>query len=358
MNKQRYAVGRRAALGMAIAAASFGRALPARAQPAAPTAEQWKEIEAAAEAEGTLTLYNNITPPGAELLVEVFREDYPNISVEATRFASAALIERFSTEYAAGRHIVDACITIAEERLFELMRAGAMAAWYPPELAAFPAAVNYENRFTMFHVDTAREALIWNTQTVRPEDAPKEWADLFDPKWKGKVGINPPWRSAGPQGVIALWEQLGLGDTAAKLKSNDVRFFEGSGGILQAVIRGDIVIAEISDLPLNVALDDGAPIGVLYPNSGTVMSPGYAFVAEKAPHPNAARVFVNWVMSARGQEALQRFAGLPATRPGVPPLQHLPATDALSNIVVGLSLTPPAKQKEIVDHWRGTFGVQ
>jgi iron(III) transport system substrate-binding protein len=210
----------------------------------------------------------------------------------------------------------------------------------------------------LFNVQTAREAIIYNKQRVKPSEVPQEWADLFDPKWKGRIGMNPPWRSVSIQGIVAYWDKLGLGDTAAKMKDNNVRFFEGSGGILQAVIRGDVHVAEISDLPVNVALADGAPIGVVYPKSGTTLSLGYMFVADKAPNPNAGKVLANWLMTEKGQNFLQEYAGLSVTRKGAPPLSHLPTTASLPNTVDGLELLPPAKQKQIVDHWRTTFGIQ
>ena len=327
-------------------------------QAKAPAPNQWAAVEAAAIKEGKLTLYHNVNPAGAELLAKEFRKDRPGIDLEMTRLGSSPLIQRFSTEFSAGRHIADVVITFPDERISVGMKAGWMAAWVPPELKHFRPGANYENQNMMFNIQTAREAIIWNKQKVKPADAPKEWADLFDPRWKGKVGMNPPWRSVAIQGIIAHWEKLGLGDTAAKLKANDVRFFEGSGGIIQAVIRGDVHVAELTDLPLNTALADGAPIGYVYPKSGTTLSEGYVFVAAKAPHPNAGKVFANWLLSAKGQIFLQSFGGLSATRPGTPPLTHLPATSALSNTVDGLSLTPAAKQKEIVDHWRTVFGIQ
>ena len=328
------------------------------AQGAGAPTKEWAGIEAAASREGKLTIYHNLNPAGAELLVKAFRKDRPELAVDMTRLGSSPLIQRFSTEFTAGRNLADVVITFPDERITEGMKAGWMAAWVPPELKHFPAATNFLKQNMMFNIQTSREAIIWNTQKVKPADAPKEWADLFDPRWKGKVGINPPWRSVAIQGVIAYWDKLGLGDTAAKLKANDVRFFEGSGGIMQAVIRGDVHVAELTDLPLNTALADGAPIGFVYPKSGTTLSEGYVFVAAKAPHPNAGKVFTNWLLSGKGQILLQTYAGLPATRPGTPPMSHLPATSALSKPVDGLSLTPPAKQKEIVDHWRTVFGIQ
>ena len=321
-------------------------------------ANDWSAIEAAARKEGKVTLYHNLNPAGAERLANEFRKAYPAIKMEMTRLGSAPLIQRFSTEFSSGRNIADVLITFPDQRIFNGMNTGWMAKWVPPELKFFPPAVNYEGKDMLFNIQTAREAIIWNKQRVKPADAPKEWADLFDPKWKGRIGMNPPWRSVSIQGIVAYWEKLGLGDTAAKLKANDVRFFEGSGGILQAVIRGDVHIAEITDLPVNVALADGAPIGIVYPKSGTTLSLGYMFVAEKAPNINAGKVLANWLMSAKGQLFLQDFAGLPVTRTGIPAMSHLPATSSLPNTIDGLELLPPAKQKELVDHWRTTFGIQ
>jgi iron(III) transport system substrate-binding protein len=359
--------GRRSALAAMLAGiggVGSGLALPALAQgtgskaaPALAAGPAWPVVEAAGKKEAKVVFYHNITPPGGELVVKEFRKEFPGIEVEATRFASAALIERFSTEFSAGRHLADVVLTVPDERIFDGTKAGWMASWVPPEAKNYPASVNWSGRNMLFHIDTAREAIIWNKRRVRPADAPKDWTDLFDPKWKGRIGMNPPWRSVGPQAVVALWEKLGYGDTAAKLKANDVRFFEGSGGLLQAVLRGDIDVAQISDLPLNVALQDGAPLGFVYSPTANVMSLGWAYVAAKAARPNAAKVFVNWLLSARGQIMIQAYAGLPGSRPGIPPLSHLPPTANLANPIDGLTLIPPAKQKQIVDHWRSTFGV-
>src|SRR5829696_7742285 len=119
-----------------------------------------------------------------------------------------------------------------------------------------------------------------------------------------KGGMNPPWRSVSIQQIVAFWEDKGIEKPAEKMKANDTRFFEGSGGIIQAVVRGDVLIAELTDLPLNPLLEDGAPIGFVYPPSGTTLSANKAFVAAKAPHPNAGKVFLNWLMTEPGQTAL------------------------------------------------------
>src|SRR5215212_7745183 len=280
-----------------VAAAVFALAAPAAAQ-------SWDEVVAAAKKEGKVVFYNNLQPNGIEPLLQKFREANPGIQTEQIRLGSNPLIERFQTEFNAGRHIADVLLTFPDERIDEGFKQGWAVQWTPPELPNFPPETNRQNMG--FVLQQAREAIIWNKSIVREANAPKDWADLFDPKWKGKVGMNPPWRSVSIQQIIAYWEDLGLTDGAAKLKANDVRFFEGSGGIIQAVIRGDVRVAELTDLPLNPLLEDGAPIGWVYPKSGTTLSAGKAFVAKNAPHPNAAKVFLNWLMTQDGQSALQQ----------------------------------------------------
>ena len=96
-------------------------------------------------------------------------------------------------------------------------KGGWAAEWTPPELSAFKPVVNRGNK--TFAVHTSRNVIIYNKQRVKPADAPKEWTDLWDPKWKGKVGMDPPWRSIAVQGLVALWVKNGITDAAEKLKA-------------------------------------------------------------------------------------------------------------------------------------------
>jgi iron(III) transport system substrate-binding protein len=318
--------------------------------------QSWEETVAAAKKESKVVFYNNLQPNGIEPLLAKFRAAVPGIQPEQIRLGSNPLIERFHTEFNAGRHLADVLITFPDERIVEGLKVGWMAEWTPPELSNFPPVINEANK--LYTLQYAREAIIWNKTLVKPADEPKEWTDLFDPKWKGKVGMNPPWRSVSIQQVVAFWEDKGIANPAEKLKANEVRFFEGSGGIIQAVVRGDVRIAELTDLPLNPLLEDGAPVGFVYPASGTTLSANKAFVAAKAPHPNAARVFMNWLMTKEGQEALQQYCGLSVTRNGAPPLSKLPATSQLANVIDGEKILTSARQAKIVNEWRTVFGVR
>jgi iron(III) transport system substrate-binding protein len=324
----------------------------------ASAAENWDEVVAAAKKEGTVVLYSNLQPNGVEPLLQKFREDYPDIKTEQIRLGAPPMLERFMTEFTSGRNLVDVMITFPDERLLQgVKEEGWALKWTPPEAGNFAKEDIRDD--TLYTLQQAREAIIWNKTLVPDSEAPKEWADLFDPKWKGKIGFNPPWRALAIQQIIAYWEnELKLGDTAAKLKANDVRFFEGSGGIIQAVLRGDVAVAELSDIPLHPLLEDGAPIGFVYPASGTTVTNGVGFVAAKAPHPNAAKVLLNWLMTEKGQGYLQQYGGLSVSRKGQKGLEHLPATSELPKVVDGLSLIDKDSQAKIVDHYRSTFGIR
>ena len=347
-----HAISRRKITAGLTALAAIGAVpLPARA------AEDWAAVDAAAKKEGKLSFYHNLRPVGVEPLLAEFRKAHPGIDTEQIRLGSAPLIERFRTEFSAGRNLADAVLTFPDDTYFVgVDKTGWAAEWTPPELAAFPKRVNHDNK--AFAVNTSRNVLIWNKQRVKPADAPKEWSALWDPKWKGRVGMDPPWRSIAVQGLVALWQKQGITDAAEKLQANDVRLFEGSAGVFQAVLRGDVMIGTLADLPLEPGLEDGAPIGFVYPESGTAINDGYVMVNAKAPHPNAGKVFVNWLLSARGQAVLQERGGLPVTRPGVPASKFIPATDKLSNATDSLTIMTKEEQDKTIRHWRQVFGIR
>lgn len=320
-------------------------------------AQSWAEVEAAARKEGRLTLYHNIRPAGIDEILKRFRAKYPEIQTEQVRLGSGPLNERFRTEFAAGRHIADVLISYVDEDVMKEVPSW-FAQWEPPELKGnFPPDVQVADG-RLYAIMQVREAIIWNKNLVKDAEAPKEWTDLFDAKWKGRVALNTPWRSISVQQMFAHWEDLGLKDAAEKMKANDVRFFEGSSGVIQAVVRGDAAVAHITDIPLNGMLADGAPLGFVYPNSGTTLSDNVAGVAAKSTRPNVGRVFVNWLMSKEGQALLVEHGGLAGTRNDAPPLSHLPATAKLPKAIDGAKLLTPARQKAIIEHWRKVFGVK
>jgi iron(III) transport system substrate-binding protein len=148
----------------ALAALALGLAAPARAQ-------SWDEVVAAAKREGSVLLYSNIQPNGVEPLLQKFREDYPEIKTEQIRLGAPPMLERFIAEYGSGRHLVDVMITFPDELLLEAVaQQGWAMKWTPPELGNLAPEYNRDN--TLFTLQHAREAIIWNKNLVKDADAP------------------------------------------------------------------------------------------------------------------------------------------------------------------------------------------
>lgn len=318
--------------------------------------EDWKAVEAEARKVGKLTLYHNLPPPGDEGMLAAFATAYPDIKVETVRLGSGAMMQRFAAETAAGACPADALMTNYDETENSWIDKGWVLEWSPPEAAVYPA--EYRHRGSMFATQLYREAIIYNTTKVKPADAPKTYADLFDAKWKGKLGLNPPWRSVTVQGAIAYWQKnAGIANVAQRLKDNEVRFFNGSAGVVQAVVRGDVWVASLIDPAVITALADGAPIAAVYPSAGVPAAVANVFVPAKAPSTAAGKVFVNWLLSEQGQTALQESSGAPVTRPGVKPPKLVPPNSSLK-ITLSPPLLTPDYQQAMLKEFRTIFNVQ
>lgn len=316
---------------------------------------EWSRVLEAANQPGQLTVHHNVPPPLGDLWINEFRKLFPRLTVEATRLPSAEMAQRFGTEYPAGASRTDVIITLWDENLPHWSKNGWVRAWIPPEAAAIAPEYQRDGRFYTLHL--IRSCLVSHKTKIREAEAPREWTDFLDPKWKGKVGINPPWRSVAVQEMLAYWEDVGLRDVAQRLKANDVRFFNGSAGIVQAVIRGDIQVSAVIEPPVISALEDGAPIRVVYPKSGVPATSAVGFLPERSPNQAAGMMFLNWALSAPGQQSLQDIAGAPVVRPGVKPPKLVPGLEGMK-IVQADRLLTTAKQKSMIDEWRTVFGVK
>jgi iron(III) transport system substrate-binding protein len=309
----------------------------------------------AANRGGHIDIHHNTPPPLGDLWLNEFRKAFPKITVEATRLPSAEMAQRFGTEYPAGVSKTDAVITLWDETLPKWSAAGWVKSWTPPESAPF--APEYKRDKQFYTLNLVRSAMISHKGRIKDADAPREWADFFNPKWKDKIGINPPWRSVAVQEMLAFWHDQGERDVAKRLKANGVRFFNGSAGIVQAVIRGDVQVAAVIEPPVISAIEDGAPVRIAYPASGVPATATVGFLPAKSPNPEAGMVFLNWAMSMAGQQSFQDIAGAPTVRPGVKPPKLVPGLEGMK-IVLTERLLTAQMQTTIIDEWRSVFGLQ
>lgn len=345
---------RRELLG-AMGAASVGALMSATGAKIATAADNWAEIETKANAEGAATLYHTFSPSGVHDMIREFNKVYPKIRVTELRLPSRQFYQRFAAEYQAGKLAADVCVNVMDDHIRQWQSKGWVAKWSPPEAPGIPAKMTYDS--SAWAVQLVRQPIAYNKNLVSAADAPKDWPDLLDKKWKGRVGMSPPWRAIGPlEAMNFIEKKFSMPDLAERFKAVDVRFFQGAPGVLQALIRGDVKVAQLADLLLNPALEDGAPIGVVYPKSGVVFTTIVLFVPQPAKHPNAGRVLGNWLLSKNGQLALEQYSGASGARLDIKGPSQLPANKDLT-LVDGNALTPAADRLRIAETWRKVFSA-
>jgi iron(III) transport system substrate-binding protein len=173
---------------------------------------------------------------------------------------------------------------------------------------------------------------IVNTDKVKPEDRPKSLAELYTPKWKGRVAISQPSRGGTDSAALmAVADAIGP-DFATRAKDLDILLTRGNEAAISAVISGERPVSwGVSGYRALDARADGSPLEIIFWKEGTAISSFYGGVMAKAPHPNAARLLDRWMMSKATQEKLIEADAIYSARRDItatpadePPLSKLP----------------------------------
>jgi iron(III) transport system substrate-binding protein len=311
-----------ALLGCCLAGAS------ARAEAPPPTPVTPALIEAATK-EGTIVFYSSYDVAVGEVFRKAFEAKYPGISVRVERSGSERIFSRVAQEYESGIHAVDVVDSADATHLMVWKRQGLLAAYVPEELGKWPQEMRDPDGF--YAADRASLTVIgYNTKLVKPEDAPKSYADLLDAKWRGKiVKAHPAYSGNIMTTTYALSGLLGWG-FYEKLATQRVLQVQSSTEPPKKVALGErAVMIDGNEYNLFLLKKQGAPIEVVYAAEGTTLCPGMAGVMKDAPHPNAARLFASFLFSREAQQLeydvaeVRSFHPEVADKPGRIPLSQI-----------------------------------
>src|SRR4029450_1915123 len=165
-----------------------GAAFSTRVMAAAPPPETvTPELIAAAKNEGKAIWYTAVDLPVAERIAKAFEAKYPGIAVRVERTGAERVFQRIGQEYASNIHAVDIVNSSDAAHFIVWKREGILAPYVPEDVARFYPAEHKDpdGQFASFRVWLS--IIAYNTNLVKAEDAPKSFADLLDPKWKGKI---------------------------------------------------------------------------------------------------------------------------------------------------------------------------
>ncbi len=283
-------------------------ASPVRA--AAPPAEAiTPQLIEAAKKEARVVLYSAMDLPVGEKLGKAFEAQYPDIAVQIERSGSERLFQRIDQEFASGIRACDVVNSADASHFIPWKKNGWLAPFVSEDIAKhFPS--QYRDPDGMFA--TTRiwlSSIAYNTNLVKPDDAPKSFADLLDPKWAGKmVKGHPAYSGTIMTTTFQLVRELGW-DYLEKLSKQRVMQVQSSTDPPKKLALGErAVMADGNEYNVVLLKEAGQPVEPVYPTEGTPTVSGPTGIFLSAPHPNAARLFQAWLHTRETQQFFIDFS--------------------------------------------------
>jgi len=266
----------------------------------------------AAKKEGTLMLYTSMNVPDVNRLIEAFHRKYPFLSPKSYTTRSAALLQRLVTEAQAGRHSVD--VIQANGYTVDIISKKALTKKYvSPESKTYPRKFLDPNGHWVATYLFCN-VIGYNTKLVAQAEAPRNYEDLLDPKWRGKMGLDDKQYIWFDGLLEAMGREKGLA-FMKKLANQQIQFRSGNALMANLLAAGEFaVLVNARPEQLDKLKHAGAPVAWAAPRPVTVNVLPVA-IATQAPHPSAAALFTDYLLSAEGQTLLKQQA-TPA-RPGI-----------------------------------------
>ena len=293
-----------------------------------PTSQDaaWNKIVEAAKKEGIVNVYTwGWTGDTGVTITKVF-ENRHGIKLNIITGRGAEFIERIKTETRMGNVTADMFEGAAQHsenmRLEGLLtQAGDLPVLrnkvdfsVDPFLFSPEGYYLVENQFY--------SALYINTNLVKPGEEPKAWVDLLEPKWKGKIIFSDPVVSVSPSYFAVLIEQKRLGlDFLEKLGKQDMMFDPSTPGVASKIARGEAWVGFTDTNSVAPLALEGAPIKIIDTREGVFANGLAVGPVKNGPHPNATRLFLNWILSQEGQDVYTKVKGVLTVRKDVPDYQ-------------------------------------
>ncbi|MGE5305489.1 MAG: ABC transporter substrate-binding protein [Alphaproteobacteria bacterium] len=284
---------------------------------AAPDA---KTIEAAKK-ERTVAYYTGLNVNAVQRLIDAFEKRYPFLKVEPSRYGHVQVRTRIFTEAAAGSHRFDIA-SIPSIDLQTIKKKGLLASYRSPELDGIPKGLKDEDGYWAAMYIT-QFIIGYNIRMINKSDVPRDWDDLLRGQWKTRIGMDPD----APLWYASLLEYWGREKATRFMKAlaaQQPHLSRGYTLLAQMMAAGEFPLAIVHAHKVEDMKNKGAPIDWVRTVDPVVTSAHALAIAAHAPHPNAARLLEDFILSKEGQLTLHQSFLVPV-RTDIPPLT--PALD-------------------------------
>lgn len=282
-------------------------------QPAASLAQTATDpkILEGAKKEGTVMWYTSMAIDQSKVVVDRFQQRYPFVKASFLRLGGGAVMNRVLTEARAGKQLFDV-VGGRGEMIQAFKERGLLAAYRSPETAMIDRDLfDKDGYWYVYYV--VPNALGYNTKLVKREEIPKTYEELLHPKWKGRKISMDNEGYLLLQGLISAWGREKAIDYMKKLAAQDPVPSRGNTERVTMTSAGEYPLVIAYAHTVEREKFKGGPVDWLALEPAVVeIDP--LMIGSKAPNPNAARLFLDYVLSKEGQEMLLEFQRIPVRK--------------------------------------------
>jgi iron(III) transport system substrate-binding protein len=285
---------------------------------APPAAAVTPELIAAAQKEGKLAWYTSVDLPVAEKIARAFEAKYPGVACRVERAGAERVFQRIGQEYGSRIYAVDVVNSSDAAHFIVWKREGLLAPYVPEDVARLypPEHKDPDGLFATWRAWLS--VIAYNTTLVKPEEAPKSFADLLDPKWKGKiVKAHPGYSGTILTATYQMSRDLGWSYFEQLAKQNVMQVQSSADPPKKLALGERAIMADGNEYNIFLLRESGQPVELVYPTEGAPLIVGPNGVFKNAPNPNAARLFQSYMFSAEAQQLMSDVGGLRSAHPAV-----------------------------------------
>jgi iron(III) transport system substrate-binding protein len=266
-----------------------------------------------AKKEGSMVWYTSTSVEDIKRLFDAFNKKYPFIKTEFFNAGSARLFNRILNESRVGKVFFDV-VAVRGVETQQLIKGGFLQRYMSPESAAYPQGFKDPGGYWVDYFD-AYNIIAYNTKLVPKDQAPTNWDDLLDPKWKGKIAMDEEmysWYAA----MATAWGRERAQRFMRGLAKQDIQLRSGQTLIAQLMAAGEFHMGMALAHRIERMKEQGAPVEWVTTLDPVTVSLHPIAVAAKAPHPNSAKLFIDFLLSKEGQQLVLAIGRTPS-RPGI-----------------------------------------
>jgi iron(III) transport system substrate-binding protein len=323
------------------------------AQAPALADDEFADLSAKAKAEGELTWYTahfDTTLVGK--LGSAFTAKYPGIKVNGLKATAQVSYQRLLQDLSAGVPQADVFSSTDASQFVELARNKALEAYHPQNEKKIIAAFQNFDPAGFSHVTAVSlVAITYNNQKVSEADIPKTWQGLSDPKWSNKIALGDP-NFSGMVGAWAVTLQKMYGwEYFTRLSDNKPLITRSIDDTVTILNSGERILAAGDPASTLRSTAKGNPLSVFYPTDGAIAVVGPSAIVAGAKHPNAARLFMEFLLSTEAAQ-IEADAFEQSLRPevaGAKALDQIKITRVVTDDILN-------NLKDVREKWRDSFG--